>query len=116
MKDITERVLFTIEKSGLDKKGFAERIGISASTLTHIANGRNKPSLELIMGILDAYPDISSEWLLRGRGVEQKNFTETSNASSSQELKDRLKLLKMIVTEHYRTEVQLLDDLYKNEY
>ncbi len=47
---------------------FATEIGIQGSTLSHILNGRNNPSLEVLKKILNRFRTISSDWLILGVG------------------------------------------------
>lgn len=47
---------------------FAEKIEISPSSLSHILNGRNKPSLEVVMKIHKACTYVNLLWLLYGEG------------------------------------------------
>lgn len=66
MKD---RIAQIMQKEGLSNVEFADKIGISTSSLSHIFNGRNKPSLEVVMRIHKAYPHINLNWLLYGEGL-----------------------------------------------
>lgn len=59
-----------MESHGLTALAFAEKLGIERSGLSHLYNGRNKPSLELIMKVIEAFPEVSLEWLLRGISPE----------------------------------------------
>lgn len=65
MKD---RIYQLMQKEGLTNAEFAEKIGVSTSSLSHIFSGRNKPSLEVVMRIQKAYPSIRLNWLLYGEG------------------------------------------------
>jgi transcriptional regulator with XRE-family HTH domain len=47
---------------------FALEIGIQNSTLSHILNNRNNPSLDVLKKILNRFPKISSDWLILGQG------------------------------------------------
>jgi hypothetical protein len=47
---------------------FANKIGISNAVMSHISSGRNKASTDLILNILNHFPDISTDWLLLGQG------------------------------------------------
>ena len=47
---------------------FAVKIGISPNTLNNYLQGKNKISLALIEAILTAFPEVSAEWLMRGKG------------------------------------------------
>lgn len=73
MKD---RIAQIMQKEGLSSVEFADKIEISPSSLSHIFNGRNKPSLEVIMRIHKAYPHINLNWLLYGEGSMQEEKSE----------------------------------------
>lgn len=47
---------------------FAEKIGVQRSSISHILSGRNKPSLEFVLKILSAFPEVELYWLLNGKG------------------------------------------------
>lgn len=70
MKD---RILKVMQKEGLSNAEFAEKIGISTSSLSHIFSGRNKPSLEVVMRIHKACPYININWLLYGEGEMEES-------------------------------------------
>lgn len=46
----------------------ADRMEIPRSTISHILSERNKPSLEFIQKLMEKFPDINTEWLLKGNG------------------------------------------------
>ncbi len=46
----------------------AEDISVQPSGISHILSGRNKPSLDFILKMLEKYPFLSTEWLLFGKG------------------------------------------------
>ena len=50
-----ERIAQIIQKEDMTAAQFAEKIGISPSSLSHILSGRNNPSLEVVMKIHKAY-------------------------------------------------------------
>lgn len=70
MEAITERLKKIMEDHGLSSSQMADRIGVQRSAISHILSGRNKPSLDFILKVLDSFSDISSEWLLRGQKAE----------------------------------------------
>lgn len=76
--EIKDRIKIIMERENMASGAFAESIGIQQSTLSHILNGRNNPSLDVIMKIHQKYSDIKLEWLLYGQGsmsAEQMNAT-----------------------------------------
>lgn len=91
MKD---RIIKLMQTYGLNNVEFADRIGISTSSLSHILNERNKPSLDVVLRIHKAYPALSLQWLLCGEGSmiglspeaispEQKDVNESKDDSSA---------------------------------
>ena len=66
MEQITERVKKIMEDNRLSSSQMAERIGVQRSAISHILSGRNKPSLDFVLKVLDAFENVSSDWLLKG--------------------------------------------------
>lgn len=55
---------------------FAESISVPRSTISHITSGRNKPSLEFVMRIVNKYSDVTLDWLVSDKGVFPKKIEE----------------------------------------
>ena len=66
--DFARRLQEIMEHYQLTASSFAESIGVQRSAISHILSGRNKPSLDFILKILDTFPDIELYWLLNGKG------------------------------------------------
>lgn len=64
-----QRLKQIIDFSGLSVPKFAERVGLSPSTLNGHLFGKRKLSLSVIEAILEAFPEVSAEWLIRGKGA-----------------------------------------------
>ncbi|MFN7013937.1 MAG: helix-turn-helix domain-containing protein, partial [Bacteroidia bacterium] len=62
-----DRIKEIMQQKGLSPMAFADAISVQRSSISHILNGRNKPSLELVQKIISAFPDIDIEWLLTGQ-------------------------------------------------
>ena len=71
------RIKTILDKEGLSASKFAEMIGVQRSSISHILSERNKPSLEFIQKILEAFPHINAEWILTGKGGYQKSKVST---------------------------------------
>ena len=78
----------------MSKSSFAEKIGINPSGLTHILNGRNQPSLDIVKKIVTAFPEISSEWLVMGMGemIKSEEVPAPPVESASKPVKTDLEL------------------------
>ena len=74
-----ERIAQIIQKEDMTAAQFAEKIGISPSSLSHILSGRNNPSLEVVMKIHKACDYISLDWLLYGEGQMETDVDSDNN-------------------------------------
>lgn len=63
-----DRIKELILAEGLTPASFADTIGIQRSSISHILNGRNNPSLDFIMKTLQRFPNLNPDWLLLGDG------------------------------------------------
>ena len=68
MDEIKDRFKLIMDREKLTAGAFAESIGASQATISHILSGRNKPSVELVLRVHQRYGDINLEWLLTGKG------------------------------------------------
>ena len=65
---MTSRIEKLIQSKKLTASAFADKIRVPRSTISHILSGRNNASLDVVQKILDAFPDVRTEWLVRGDG------------------------------------------------
>lgn len=72
MEAITERVKKVMEDHGLSSSQMADKIGVQRSAISHVLSGRNKPSLDFILKVLNAFSEVSSDWLLKGQKTVKK--------------------------------------------
>ena len=59
-----EKIEFLLKNKGLTPTSFARMLDVQASGISHILSGRNKPSFDLVVKILRAFPDVNPDWLL----------------------------------------------------
>lgn len=52
----------------------AEEIGVQPSGISHILSGRNNPSLDFVLKMLEKYKFLSTDWLLFGKGAMYKDI------------------------------------------
>ncbi|SEQ46416.1 DNA-binding transcriptional regulator, XRE-family HTH domain [Hyunsoonleella jejuensis] len=79
----TKRLQKVIEYYGESASSFAEKIGVQRSSISHILSGRNKPSLEFVLKVLTAFPEVELYWLLNGKGTFPKQAPEENTPSPS---------------------------------
>jgi transcriptional regulator with XRE-family HTH domain len=68
-----ERIIEFLRKENKSSAQLAEEIGVQASGISHILSGRNNPSLDFILKMLEKYQFLSTDWLLFGRGSMYKD-------------------------------------------
>lgn len=66
--EIRQRISQVMELKNMDRTTFAQAIGMSQSNLSHLLGGRNDPSLNTILQVHDAFPEIDIDWLIYGKG------------------------------------------------
>lgn len=81
MTNINKRVEQLIAKVAMSKASFSKATGISTVILSHISSGRNKVSLTAVEQIIMAYPNVSTEWLLLGKGQMFKDGIEDESTT-----------------------------------
>ncbi|MET3028947.1 helix-turn-helix transcriptional regulator [Flavobacterium sp. UW10123] len=74
--DFVKRLETVLEYHGLNASAFADKIGVQRSSMSHLLSGRNKPSLDFVMKILEVFPDVDLYWILMGKGNFPKNTNE----------------------------------------
>jgi len=78
MDNFVNRLEFLLNNFDHTASSFADKIGVQRSSLSHLLSGRNKPSLDFILKINDAFPELSLEWLLKGTG----NYLDKDNTTT----------------------------------
>ena len=78
MKD---RIAKILSYYNLTSSAFADKIGVQRSGISHILSGRNKPSYDFLVSLLDKFPEINANWLLMGEG----DMLETNDTAISYE-------------------------------
>jgi len=76
-----DRIDKVMQMEGMNSAVFASAIGIQGSTLSHILNGRNNPSLAVLQSILNRFPHISPEWLIMGQGTMERTVKQSQMPS-----------------------------------
>mgnify|MGYP001125260807 CR=1 FL=1 len=81
------RIKALIAFLGLSTRAFAIKCGLRQNTLSNQLNGMRELSLSTVAAILEAYPEVSAEWLMRGNG---QMLIQKENNSAEMERVNRL--------------------------
>ncbi|HHC78510.1 MAG TPA: XRE family transcriptional regulator, partial [Flavobacteriia bacterium] len=65
----------------LSAAAFADKIGVQRSSISHLLSGRNKPSLDFVLKVLDVFNEVELYWLLNGKGTFPKTTSPTPSDS-----------------------------------
>ena len=86
IEDFIKRLEIILDYYSLNASSFADKIGVQRSSLSHLLSGRNKPSLDFILKILEVFPDIDLYWILNGKGTFPKNTVAFSKTETPIEI------------------------------
>ena len=81
--DFIKRLEIILDYYGINASAFADKIGVQRSSLSHLLSGRNKPSLDFILKILDVYPEVDLYWILNGKGNFPKNNSKPTEIETT---------------------------------
>jgi predicted transcriptional regulator len=85
--DFVKRLETIFEYYGLTASFFADKINVQRSSISHLLSGRNKPSLDFILKVIENFPEVELLWLLNGKGTFPKgeNGSEEKTVISANE-------------------------------
>ena len=63
-----ERINQLMRKEGLSELQFAKRIGVPQSSVNGYLAGKNTPPTKFLTSVIAEFSDVSTEWLMRGKG------------------------------------------------
>lgn len=71
-KNMKDRIKLIMDNEHLTPSAFADKLQLGRAVISHILNGRNNPSLDVVSRILSKMDYIDSDWLLTGNGKMYK--------------------------------------------
>lgn len=85
IEDFAKRINILLNYYDISAALLAEKIDVQRSSISHILSGRNKPSLDFVLKILKAFPEVELYWLLNGVGDFPKESKKTATDSPPSE-------------------------------
>ena len=67
MEEIKDRLAHILRAKNLTATQFAELMEIQPSNVSHLLNGRNKPSLDFLIKLKEVFPEYSFDWIIMGK-------------------------------------------------
>ncbi len=73
-----EKIRLIMSVKNLSPADLADALQVQRSGISHILSGRNNPSLDFMKKVAEVFPDLSADWLLRGKGPMLNNRVESA--------------------------------------
>nr|WP_317038957.1 helix-turn-helix domain-containing protein [Urechidicola croceus] len=101
---------------GLTATALADSISIQRSSISHLLSGRNKPSLDFVLKVLDKYPEVELYWLLNGKGAFPKKSIDLppTKPKTDQKIKFEKPELNLNTNSGENNEIEKIVIFYKN--
>jgi len=125
--DFSKRLKKVLEYYQLSASQFAEKIDVQRSSISHLLSGRNKPSLDFVLKVLEAFKEVELYWLLNGKGKFPKVdvkleypstlFSEKSQSSENKTSLDEKKeeiIQDYSIPVSFNSEIEKIVIFYKN--
>lgn len=87
----------------LSASGFADKIQVPRSSISHLLSGRNKPSLDFVLKVVKEFKEVELYWLLNGKGT----FPSSASPAPDKEQIDERKggdTTDSAITAHHSTD------------
>ena len=99
VEEFASRLKLMLNYYEISAAQLADKVEVQRSSISHILSGRNKPSLEFVLKILKAFPEVELYWLLNGKGTfpkveENTGFTSTPSSILKKEASEEANKLQ----------------------
>lgn len=113
-QDFVQKLELILNHFNLNASAFADKIGVQRSSLSHLLSGRNKPSLEFVIKITEAFPEVDLYWFLFNKGTFPKsNSVETISINEATPLKRSEESSKTETFKSEKINIQNQEDVEK---
>lgn len=118
--EFAERLKILMTRFGLSASALADEIDVQRSSISHLLSGRNKPSLDFVLKVLQKYPEVELYWLLNGKGSfpikndEKHTPTLFSEKSKQPQLPKKINPKKKAIRNEENELIEKIVVFYKN--
>ena len=102
-----KRLEIILDYYNLSASVFADKLGVQRSGLSHLLSGRNKPSLDFVLKLVESFPEVDLYWLLNGQGSFPKQETEKEITSTAPPAPKHDTVLKDLFSENEESEKEV---------
>jgi len=84
-----ERLKKVLDYYHISAATFADEIKVQRSSISHLLSGRNRPSLDFVLKVLDKYDTVDLYWLMNGKGsFPNKQIGSAPTPRANKEIKE----------------------------
>jgi len=76
--EFSQRLKTIMDYYQLSAATFADRINVQRSSISHLLSGRNRPSLDFVLKVLEEFKEIELYWLMNGKGSFPRSKKNTA--------------------------------------
>ena len=103
------------DQFGLSTRAFAIKCGMNQPTLDRMLKGINALNLNCVSSILQSFPDVSAEWLMRGEGPMLHSLAVNPDVEKLNTLVDTITTLQETIKAKSETIAMLKDRITQLE-
>lgn len=111
--EFAERLKKVMSFYGLTATALADSIAVQRSSISHLLSGRNKPSLDFVIKVLQKYPEVELYWLLNGKGEFPKEEKSDATTLFTQKI-ESTSVNESITQSTSDSEIEKIVVFYKN--
>ena len=92
---LDHRIKLLIKSKNISQSELARKLDVTRGSVNQWLSGKQVPGHKPLMKIFELFPDISSDWLLLGRGemsIENK-FSDSDNSFLEKQLMDQAEMI-----------------------
>lgn len=107
VEEFAKRLKIIIDYYEISAALLAEKIEVQRSSISHILSGRNKPSLDFVLKILKAFPEVELYWLLNGVGKFPKEIENKASTPSLFPINESGTIIKEKIVQEPNSSVEI---------
>lgn len=103
--EMKDRIRQLMDDHNLSQQEFAQRLNLSAASLSSIFTGRTNPTNKHVLAIHHAFPEVNVNWLLFGEGDKFSNASVLSTPSKQEVVVEPI-LNEEVINSSYQTDLE----------
>ena len=120
MENIKDRLAHILRAKNLTASQFADLMEIQPSNVSHLLNGRNKPSIDFLIKLKETFPEYSFDWIIMGKKPITINEPNPVNADNQEIKSNKIEDMRVVefddIDENYDEKVpEMMDNPFENK-